>query len=82
VWRTTYHHPLSGGPGAIAEWFKGSGLRPFLQPLDEPEKEGFLARYVESLEREYPSFEDGTVLLPFPRLFFVASRVAPSASAR
>ena len=82
VWRTTYHHPLSGGPGAIAEWFKGSGLRPFLQPLDEPEKEGFLARYLESLEREYPSFEDGTVLLPFPRLFFVASRVAHSASAR
>jgi trans-aconitate 2-methyltransferase len=78
VWRTTYHHPLSGGPGAIAEWFKGTGLRPFLQPLDESEKEGFLARYVESLEREYPASEDGTVLLPFPRLFFVASRVPPS----
>lgn len=73
VWRTTYHPPLSGGPGAIAEWFKGSGLRPSLQPLDEAEKVGFLARYVESLEREYPAFEDGTVLLPFPRLFFVGS---------
>lgn len=75
VWRTTYHHPLSGGPDAIAEWFKSTGLRPFLQPLDESEKVGFLARYVESLAREYPAFEDGTILLPFPRLFFVASRV-------
>ena len=81
IWRTTYQHPLTGGPGAIAEWFKGSGLRPFLQPLDEPEKEAYLARYIESLSREYPTFDDGTVLLPFPRLFFVASRGPFSLSA-
>lgn len=81
IWRTTYHHPLPGGPGAISEWFKGTGLRPFLLPLDEPEQEEFLARYVESLGREYPASGDGTVLLPFPRLFFVATRV-PASSAR
>jgi trans-aconitate 2-methyltransferase len=75
VWRTTYHHPLNGA-AALVEWFKGSGLRPFLRPLDESERAGFLARYTEALEAAYPALPDGTVLLPFPRLFFVATRAA------
>ncbi|TCR64067.1 trans-aconitate 2-methyltransferase [Bosea sp. BK604] len=74
IWRTTYHHVLEGGAGAIVEWFKGSGLRPFLAPLDEAEREAFLARYQDAVARAYPAMPDGTVLLPFPRLFFVATR--------
>lgn len=74
VWRTTYFHPLSGGPEAVVEWFKGSALRPYLALLDDGEKTAFLARYLAAITEAYPALADGTVLLPFPRLFIVASR--------
>jgi trans-aconitate 2-methyltransferase len=74
IWRTTYHHPLAGGAAAVVEWFKGTGLRPFLAPLDEGERTAFLARYEAAVAEAYPALPDGTVLLPFPRLFFVATR--------
>ena len=74
VWRTTYHHVLSGGTDAVVEWFKGSGLRPFLAPLDAAERDGFLAAYRAALVDAYPPLPDGSVLLPFPRLFFIAVR--------
>jgi trans-aconitate 2-methyltransferase len=73
VWRTTYYHPLSG-PGAVVEWFKGSGLRPFIEPLDSAERVDFLARYQAAVASAYPVMANGGVLLPFPRLFIVAIR--------
>jgi trans-aconitate 2-methyltransferase len=72
VWRTTYYHPLADA-NAIVEWFKGTGLRPFLDPLDAPERAAYLARYAERLASTYSS-QSGGVLLPFPRLFMVAQR--------
>jgi trans-aconitate 2-methyltransferase len=74
VWRTTYYHPLAGGASAVVEWLKGTGLRPFLEPLDAAEREAFLARYEAAIAVAYPAEPDGTVVLPFPRLFFVATR--------
>jgi trans-aconitate 2-methyltransferase len=73
VWRTTYYHPLAG-LDAVVEWFKGSGLRPYLTPLDEGERTDYLVRYRAALAGAYPTQPDGSVLLPFPRLFFVATR--------
>jgi trans-aconitate 2-methyltransferase len=72
--RTTYYHPLAGGAAAVVEWFKATGLRPFLGPLDAAEREGFLERYQAAIAAAYPSLPDGTVLLPFPRLFIIATR--------
>ena len=74
VWRTTYHHPLPGGAADVVEWFKGSGLRPFLSPLNDRERDDFLLQYRRAIESAYPALADGSVLLPFPRLFMVAVR--------
>lgn len=73
VWRTTYLHPLADH-GAVVEWFKGTGLRPFLAPLTDGEKAAFLREYQARIAQAYPALADGTVLLPFPRLFIIATR--------
>lgn len=74
IWRTVYHHVLPGGADAVVEWFKGSGLRPYLEPLDAAERDEFLGRYRSLVEIAYPPMPGGAVLLPFPRLFIVAVR--------
>jgi trans-aconitate 2-methyltransferase len=74
VWRTTYHHPLAGGAAAIVEWFKGSGLRPYLEPLDADARAAYLERYTAAVAHAYPALSDGSVLLAFPRFFMVAIR--------
>jgi trans-aconitate 2-methyltransferase len=74
VWRTTYHHVLAGGSQAVVEWFKASALRPYLKRLSAAEQTEFLERYATEVARAYPALDDGSVLLPFPRLFFVATR--------
>jgi trans-aconitate 2-methyltransferase len=74
VWQTTYYHVLAGGVDAVIEWFKGSGLLPFLAPLDDEERTAFLTRYRVLVDQGYRSLPNGAVLLPFPRLFVVATR--------
>jgi trans-aconitate 2-methyltransferase len=73
IWRTTYHHVLHGAE-AIVELVRSTGLRPFIDPLSEPERADFLATYTERIAAAYPSLVDGRVLMPFPRLFLVAER--------
>ena len=72
IWRTTYYHPLAAGASAVVEWFKGSGLRPFIASLGDEELTEFLARYQSAVARAFPVMADGSILLPFPRLFLVA----------
>lgn len=73
IWRTTYVHPLEGAE-AIAGWLRSTGLRPFLDPLTEAERERFVALYTERVRAHYPVRADGKALLRFPRLFLVAAR--------
>lgn len=74
LWRTTYYHFLHGGAEAVVEWFKGSGLRPFLEPLNAAQRSAFLERYTAAIAKAYPKVADGSVLLPFPRVFLTAIR--------
>lgn len=74
IWRTTYLHALPAGASAIVEMFKSTALRPYLAKLEEDEQQAFLQAYHSAITAAYPAEEDGSVLLPFPRLFVLATR--------
>jgi trans-aconitate 2-methyltransferase len=73
IWETNYIQIMEGVEAIIA-WLHGTGLRPFLARLTETERPVFLDRYAALLAAEYPAQADGKILLPYPRLFFIASK--------
>ena len=73
IWETEYAQVMDSA-AAIAEWMKGSALRPFLDRLDETSQGEFLACYTEALRAAYPPQPDGRILFPFKRMFLVAQR--------
>jgi len=72
LWATEYLHVLPNIEG-IVEWYKGTGMRPYLDALaSEGERERFLAEYLEGLRGIYAPSADGAVLFSFRRIFMVA----------
>jgi trans-aconitate 2-methyltransferase len=74
LWATEYIHNMPES-GAIVEWYRGTGLRPFLDALStESDRERFTHEYGQRLRAAYPQQSDGRVLFPFRRLFMIAYR--------
>lgn len=66
-----YYH-LIDSKAAVIEWYKGSGLRPYLERLSESDRAVFLSNLQGRIDREYKLLSDGKLFLIMPRLFFVA----------
>ncbi|HEX7725319.1 MAG TPA: trans-aconitate 2-methyltransferase [Rhizomicrobium sp.] len=72
IWTTEYLHVLEG-EDAVFKWVSGTGLRPFLDALDDNERAAFTREYKARLNVAYPRRADGKTLFPFSRLFAVAT---------
>lgn len=73
IWETEYVHVLDDHD-AIIEWYKGTGMRPYLEPLKEGDQKLFIDRVREGLLGAYTKQKDGKVLFPFLRIFIVATK--------
>jgi trans-aconitate 2-methyltransferase len=73
LWFTDYIQVMPDA-AAIVEWYKGSGLRPYLDPLSEVDQAAFLTGYEALIADAYPERPDGKILFPFRRMFCVAYR--------
>jgi len=71
IWVTEYLHVLRG-EDPVVQWAMGTSLRPYLDVLGPDDRIGFLTAYAEALRPHYPPQADGSVLLPFRRLFVLA----------
>ncbi len=73
VWETQYLQRLSaveaGHP--VRHFTQSTGMRPFVDKMDEAEKLLFTTAYDVALATPYPVEDDGSVLFPFRRVFFV-----------
>lgn len=77
VWVTEYQHvldPAGAQRSPVLEWVRGTGLRPVLEVLTEPdERAAFLDAYTVALDAAYPRRPWG-VVLGFSRIFAVGHR--------
>jgi trans-aconitate 2-methyltransferase len=74
IWTTEYLHLLAGVED-IVEWYRGSGLRPWLDALASPsDREQFVADFRSAVAQHFRPRPDGKVLFPFTRLFLIAYR--------
>lgn len=74
IWSTVYLHVLTG-EDPVVDWMLGTGLRPYMEALTDPEERAdFLDAYRTLTREAFPQRPDRTTLFPFPRLFIVAQR--------
>ena len=73
MWETVYYHRV-GDYGDILEWYRGSGLRPYLAALEAGEQTDFERELLAALPARYPRQANGQIVLPMARLFMTAQK--------
>ena len=73
IWETTYFHSMPSYE-SIIEWYKGTGLRPYLEQLSVDDQKAYLGDVTQCLRDAYPIQKNGEIIFRFPRLFFIAQK--------
>lgn len=71
IWETVYCHRMASHT-SIMEWYKGTGLRPYLAALNEHDALEFEHDVYKEIEKAYPVQANGEIIFRFPRFFFTA----------
>lgn len=71
MWETTYLHKLKSH-SHIMEWYKSTGLRPYLDVLEYEKKKAFEKDVFDRVVKEYGIQRNGEIIFRFPRFFFIA----------
>lgn len=73
MWQTTYFHRMPSQQ-SIIEWYRSTGLKPYLDVLSDDKKAEFESAVFEEVKKAYPIRKNGEVIFRFPRLFFIAEK--------
>lgn len=74
IWTTDYYHVMES-QSSILEMIRSTGLKPYLERLaDNNEEKQFETHVLRKIKQDYPLQNNGKVLFPFKRLFFVAKK--------
>lgn len=71
IWETVYCHRMTSH-NSIMEWYKGTGLRPYLEALNESDAKEFENDVYNEVVKAYPKQINGEIIFKFPRFFFTA----------
>ena len=73
MWETIYCHRMPSYE-SIIEWYKGTGLRPYLEQLSKTDAEDFVRDVYRELKNRYRIQSNGEIMFRLPRMFFIAKR--------
>lgn len=73
IWETSYCH-IMPSHDSIMEWYKGTGLRPYLSALNETDAKNFESEIYSKVVKAYPAQSNGEIIFRFPRFFFTAAK--------
>lgn len=74
LWETRYFQIMNSHDDLL-QWCKSTALRPYLDSLaDSGEKTRFENDLLTSIKKHYQAKQDGKVLFPFDRIFFIVCR--------
>ena len=73
MWKTIYMHRMPSYD-AIMDWYRQTGLRPYLQRLSTEKQAEWEEEVLEGIKQKYPLQKNGEIIFRFPRLFMMGSK--------